>query len=256
MNTLEISPKENYIIVQLDRGKANVLNQEMVDELRKLITEAEHDDNIGGLVLTGKPHFCSGGVDLLEVYYYNSEQIRNFWGSFLLLATEMIAFPKPLVAAITGHSPAGGCILACACDYRVMADGEKYKIGLNEIAVGIAPRLSIMHLYSFLIGKRKAYQFLLEGYLMSPTEALEVGLVDKLTELNETLSAAETKIQQYLSFPTAAFMQTKKALKQELLGQMKLNFEENLDILHKQLMSEESREIMGKVVDFLNAKKN
>ena len=91
---------------------------------------------------------------------------------------------------------------------------------------------------------------------MSPTEALEVGLVDKLTELNETLSAAETKIQQYLSFPTAAFMQTKKALKQELLGQMKLNFEENLDILHKQLMSEESREIMGKVVDFLNAKKN
>ncbi|MCH2021447.1 MAG: enoyl-CoA hydratase/isomerase family protein [Saprospiraceae bacterium] len=256
MNTLKISKKEKYIVVQLDRGKANVINQEMVDELRELITNAENDDNIGGIVLTGKPHFFSGGVDLLEVYYYTSEQIRKFWGSFLLLATEMIAFSKPLVASITGHSPAGGCILACACDYRVMAKGEKYKIGLNEIAVGIAPRQSIMQLYSFLIGKRKAYQFLLEGYLMSPKEALEFGLVDQLTELNETLSIAEAKIQQYLSFPTKAFMQTKKALKKELLTQMKLNFEENLDILHKQLMSEESRIIMGKVVDFLNAKKN
>ena len=108
MNTLNIQTKDNYTIVQLDRGKANALNQEMINELRQLIQESEQDDNINGIILTGKPHFFSGGVDLLEVYYYDSEGIRNFWGSFLQLATEMLAFSKPLIASITGHSPAGG----------------------------------------------------------------------------------------------------------------------------------------------------
>ncbi|MBK7640026.1 MAG: enoyl-CoA hydratase/isomerase family protein [Bacteroidetes bacterium] len=60
-------------------------------------------------------------------------------------------FPKPLVAAITGHSPAGGCIIGICCDYRVMAKGN-YKIGLNEIPVGIIVPKGIMALYSRCIG--------------------------------------------------------------------------------------------------------
>ena len=255
MNNLTITKKERYIIVQLDRGKANVLNQEMVDELRQLIKETEQDDSIGGIVLTGKPHFFSGGGDLLEVYHYDSEGIRHFWGSFLHLAAEMLAFTKPLVAAITGHSPAGGCILACAADYRVMAIGDKYRIGLNEIAVGIAPRESILHLYAFWIGQRRAYQFLLEGYLMPPAEALEVGLVDELAPLDQTLAKAEAKMQHYLELPPLAFRQTKKSLKAGLVHLMTRNTEEDLERLHQQLMSKESRFIMGKVVEFLESKK-
>lgn len=255
MNTLSIQSKDNYIIVQLDRGKANALNQEMINELRQLIRETEADDSIGGIVLTGKPHFFSGGVDLLEVYYYDSEGIRNFWGSFLQLAAEMLAFSKPLVASITGHSPAGGCILACACDYRVMAAGEKYQIGLNEMAVGIAPRESILHLYAFWIGQHKAYQYLLEGYLMNGKEALEIGLVDELVALEQTLSQAEQKMQQYLKLPAAAFRQAKKSLKGGLVQAMSANFENDLDLLHQQLMSKESRTIMGQVVQFLESRK-
>ena len=127
MSNIKISLKEDYLVVQLDRGKANVLNQEMVDELRQIIKDVERNDELGGIVLSGKPHFFSGGVDLLEVYYYDSGAIRNFWGSFLLLASEMLSFSKPMVAAITGHSPAGGCILACVCDYRIMSRDKKYK---------------------------------------------------------------------------------------------------------------------------------
>lgn len=255
MNTLTITTKDNYLIVQLDRGKANVLNQTMIDELRQLIQDAEQDDAIGGIVLTGKPHFFSGGVDLLEVYYYDQEGIRNFWGSFLQLATEMLAFSKPLVASITGHSPAGGCILACACDYRVMAQGDKYQIGLNEMAVGIAPRASILHLYAFWIGQRKAYQYLLEGYLMNGEEALALGLVDELVPLDQTLERAEAKIQHYLKLPTQAFRQTKLSLKSELVQRMRESFDNDLDLLYQQLLSDESRQIMGQVVQFLASKK-
>ncbi|CAA6811504.1 MAG: Enoyl-CoA hydratase (EC [uncultured Aureispira sp.] len=255
MKTLSIQSKDNYIVVQLDRGKANALNQEMVTELRQVIRATEADDSIGGIVLTGKAHFFSGGVDLLEVYYYDSEGIRNFWGSFLQLAAEMLAFSKPLVASITGHSPAGGCILACACDYRVMAEGDKYQIGLNEMAVGISPRASILHLYAFWIGEHKAYQYLLEGYLMKGKEALEIGLVDALVPLDQTLLQAEQKIQQYLKLPTTAFRQTKKSLKSGLIHAMTANFETDLELLHQQLMSEESRTIMGQVVQFLESRK-
>ena len=91
LKTLNVTRKENYLIVQLDRGKANVLNQEMIDELRELIQVEEENEETGGIILNGKPHFFSGGVDLLEVYYYDSEAIRNFWGSFIELSSEMLA---------------------------------------------------------------------------------------------------------------------------------------------------------------------
>lgn len=254
-NTITTSQKDNYLIAQLDRGTANALNQEMINELRALIISCENDPTIGGVILTGKPHFFSGGVDLLEVYNYDSNGTRRFWGSFIELAAELVAFPKPLVAAITGHSPAGGCILACGCDYRVMARGEKYRIGLNEMAVGIAPRQSILKLYAFWIGNRRAYQYLLEGYLMSAQEAFNIGLIDELADLDQTLEMAENKMQQYLKLPPQAFQQTKKALKVELFKDMTANFESDLDLLHKQLMSDESRKIMGQVVEFLKTKK-
>lgn len=255
MTTLSIQQREGYLLVQLDRGKANALNQLMIDELRQLIKEATNDATVGGIVLAGKPHFFSGGVDLLEVYEYSSEATRHFWGSFIQLAAEMVAFPKPLVSAITGHSPAGGCILACTSDYRVMAKGDRYKIGLNEMAVGIAPRQSILKLYESIIGLRAAYQFLLEGYLLSGEEALKVGLVDELVELDTVTARAEAKMQHYLKLPQQAFKQTKQALKGPLATSMMQSFEADLDLLHQQLMSDESRAIMGQVVAYLKSKK-
>ena len=253
--TLKITTKDNYAIVQLNRGKANAINQQMVNDLRQLLKDIETDASIGGFVLTGQAPFFTGGVDLPEVYAYDSEGIRTFWGSFLLLTAEFSRFSKPVVNAITGHSPAGGCIWACCCDYRVMSVGEKFKIGLNEIAVGIAPRESILDLYAFWIGQRRAYQFLLEGYLMSGQEAFDYGLIDELVPMEEVLPQAEKKLQQYLKLPPQAFAQTKQALKGGLADKMLANYEADLNRLHQQLMFPESLTIMGQVVQMLKAKK-
>lgn len=253
---LTIETKNNYALVQLNRGKANALNQAMVNELRDFFALAQEENSIEGVLLTGQEHFFSGGVDLLEVYFYEDAGIREFWGSFLKLATELVAFSKPLVAAITGHSPAGGCILACGCDYRVMADHPKYQIGLNEMAVGIAPRAGILALYAVWIGQRRAYQYLLEGTLLNSQQALEVGLVDELQPLEEVVAVAEKKLQAYLKLPQQAFQQTKKALKAAVVEALSGNFEEDLENLHQQLLSKESKTIMGGVVKFLQSKKS
>lgn len=255
METLSVINQGDYLLVQLDRGKANVLNQKMIDELRQLIKTSEQATTVNGIVFTGKPHFFSGGVDLLEVYEYSPEATRNFWGSFIKLSAELVAFSKPMIAAITGHSPAGGCIIACTCDYRIMAESDKYQIGLNEMAVGIAPRQSILKLYSSIIGNRKAYQYLLEGRLMSSQEASAVGLVDELVAPEAVVEKAQAKMRHYLNLPQKAFRQTKRALKGPLAEEMMQNFESDLELLHQQLMSEESRFIMGQVVKQLKARK-
>src|SRR5690606_19488980 len=108
----------------------------LVDELIQVLEEAEADPAVEGLILSGKQGFFSSGLDLISLFEYNEEQMQVFWDRFMILIAKFVAFPKPSVAAITGHSPAGGCVLALCCDYRVMAEGE-YIIGLNEVPVGI-----------------------------------------------------------------------------------------------------------------------
>jgi Delta3-Delta2-enoyl-CoA isomerase len=245
----------SILTLTLSRPPANALNLQMIDALRNAIADAQKNDAIKGVIITGTAHFFSGGVDLTEVYDYDSPKTALFWGSFLKMAAELSAFTKPLIAAITGHSPAGGCIIACCADYRVMAKGEKYKIGLNEMMVGIAPRLSILELYSFWIGKRKAYQYLLEGKLLSTQEAFNDGLVDEVAELEDVYTQALKKMQTYIALPQHAFIQTKQALKSEVVQALTEHHERDLDLLHKQLMGDESRKIMGQVVAYLKSKK-
>jgi 3,2-trans-enoyl-CoA isomerase len=159
----------------------------MVNELADCIKKLEDDDNVGGVILTGKEGFFSSGIDLVEAYDYNEQESREFWVDFLVLQNVLAAFRKPIVAAISGHSPAGGCILAICCDYRVMASGA-FIIGLNEIPVGIIVPDTVFNLYSFWLGRHKAYQYLMEGKLLKVNEALEAGLIDEIAapdKLNE-----------------------------------------------------------------------
>jgi 3,2-trans-enoyl-CoA isomerase len=124
MNTLQLTIRDKLAIITLDRGRSNPINTEMITELISSVKDIEANDNIAGLIITGKEGFFSAGIDLMEVYNYNEEQSKDFWTSFMLMQTVLINFKKPFVTAITGHSPAGGCIIALCSDYRVMAAGQ------------------------------------------------------------------------------------------------------------------------------------
>ncbi|HQS04401.1 MAG TPA: enoyl-CoA hydratase/isomerase family protein, partial [Daejeonella sp.] len=197
MNTIKVRIKDKIAVLSLDRGRSNAINSEMVSELHQMIINIENDDSIAGLILTGKDGFFSAGLDLIELYGYDEDQIKEFWIEFLSLVTSMVSFKKPMVAAISGHSPAGGCVLAICCDYRVMAEG-KFIIGLNEVPVGIIVPESIFHLYAFWLGNAPAYRALLEGKLMNTQEALSAGLVDELVNPESILHAAERKMLTYI----------------------------------------------------------
>ena len=247
MQYLKTETKDNYVIITLDRGKASPMNEALIIEMRELIKKLENDPHVQGAILTGKEHIFSAGLDVLELYENNEEQMMQFWVNFSSLIRELAAFKKPIVCAVTGHSPAGGCILALCCDYRIMATGN-YKIGLNEIPVGITLPDIVMPLYTFVIGTRTAYQFIMEGKLSTPEEALAVKLVDEICSADELMDRAEKKLQTYLSFDPETWQNSKQNMRKDLIKALSPDFETGFRVTLDQWWSAGSRERLGNLV--------
>lgn len=250
MNTLQLTVNDKLATVTLNRGRSNPINLEMINELIAVVKGLEADDNIGGLIITGKEGFFSAGIDLIEVYSYDEEQSKAFWTSFLLMQSTLSAFKKPFVTAITGHSPAGGCIIAMCSDYRVMANGQ-FIIGLNEVPVGIIVPGAVFHLYAFWLGNRKAYQYLLEGKLLNVEEALKDGLIDEVCAPEDVLATAEKKIRQYMKLNPATWSQSKLNLRRELRDQMQKENSDTLGKMLQQWWSPDTRSILQKMIEKL-----
>ena len=220
MNTLKRIDKSDYTILQMDRGKVNAINAEMLSELQQAFRDLEDDASVRGVILTGKPHFFSAGLDLIELIQYDQEQISSFFEALGTLYIQLVRFPKAFISAITGHAPAGGCVLAVTSDNRYMAEGEKYVIGLNEVAVDIQISQNLTEAYAFWMGDGPASRYILEGKLLSGPEALSVGLVDELLPLEQVLQRAEDQMHSYLKAEREIWMNTKKKFRKHWLDKL------------------------------------
>ena len=239
MNTIEIIKKDQYSILQLKRGKVNAINHEMVLEIRTAMNDFSSDNSVKGVILTGIPNFFTAGLDVIELYSYDKEQIAEFFADFGGMFIDMISFKKPLIAALTGYSPAGGCVMAIACDYRVMAKGEKYTIGLNEVAVNIRISKNLTDAYAFWIGTGKAHEYILSG---------------KLLKVDEVLPRAEKQMQKYISFHQDIFKNTKAKLRQDWLNKLETDPKKDLQQAAQLWWQPEIRSRMKAFVDSLQSK--
>ena len=253
MNTIKVSIKDHLAIITLDRGKSNAMNGEMISEFNDMLRNIAADQNIAGVLITGKAHFFSAGLDLIELYNYNETEVADFWNLFLNFVGTITAFKKPMVAAINGHSPAGGCVIALACDYRVMSEGQ-YIIGLNEVPVGITVPNSIFNLYAFWIGQANAHRSLLEGRLFSPEEALKIGLVDEVVNSAGILTAAERKIRKYMAMERNTWEQSKLSIRKDLIASTSADQSEMLEAMLKQWWSPATRNILKTIIENLQNK--
>jgi enoyl-CoA hydratase/carnithine racemase len=254
MKHLTLSVHDRMALVGLNRGRSNAINAELLDELKVILKSIENDDAIAGIILHGKEGFFSAGLDLVELYDYSEVEIRVFWESFLSFIQSFVAFKKPSIAAIGGHSPAGGCVLALCCDYRIMAEGE-FIIGLNEIPVGIIVPDAIFHLYSFWIGQAKAYHYLLEGKLLSPAQALDLGLIDDLVSPSALRRGAEKQLQKYIQLEANTWQQSKLNMRKELIAKMRMDTSATLDIMLQQWWSPSTRSILNTIIENLKGGK-
>ena len=228
MKTLVLTKKESYTIVQMNRGKVNAINHEMVNELSEVFNILENDPEVKGVILTGQPHYFSAGLDLIELYQYDEKQIQEFFTAFGGLYLQLVQFKKPFISAITGHSPAGGCVLAVTSDNRFMAEGDTYVIGLNEVAVNIQISQNLTEIYAFWMGDGLAHRYIMEGKLLNGKEALAAGLVDELVPLDTVLERSEKQMKHYLKANQEILINTKKKLRKHLWDKLDPNAENSL----------------------------
>ncbi|UIR55686.1 enoyl-CoA hydratase/isomerase family protein [Sphingobacterium sp. SRCM116780] len=255
MQHIQVKTEDRIANVFLDRGKSNAMDTVLLEELKSTIQTLKSDQVIEGVIIHGKEGFFSAGLDLITLYDYNEQEIKDFWELFLNTTQELASFPKPLVSAISGHSPAGGCVIALCCDYRIMAEGE-FIIGLNEIPVGLIVPDSIFQLYSFWLGKANAYRFLLEGKLLKPQEALQVGLIDEVVAANAIQTAALRKIKSVTQFNKETWQTCKLNFRKELLEKLAVNQTDTIEKILTQWWKPSTRSILKTIIDNLKNKHN
>lgn len=254
MDYIQTKKEDHIVHILLNRGKSNAMDIKLVNELIQVLEEAEADPSVEGVVLSGKEGFFSAGLDLIALFAYDEGEMRDFWIRFMTLLQVFVSFSKPSVAAITGHSPAGGCVLALCCDYRLMAQGE-YVIGLNEVPVGIVVPESIFTLYSFWLGRGVAYRNLLEGRLFKPEEALSMGLVDEVVPFDRIQTAAVRRLKAVMQFEKNAWRTSKQNLRGELIRAMNQDQEFSVEQVLQQWWRPSTREILQTIIHNLTQKK-
>jgi 3,2-trans-enoyl-CoA isomerase len=205
--------------ITLKRPKVNAINEEMVAELHKAFREAESDDSVRAVILTGSGSFFSFGFDIPGFMDYPKDAFRLFVTAFSELVKYVFGFPKPVIGALNGHAVAGGCVLALACDRRIMVSG-KPKIALNELTLGVTVFTSIAEMLRFTVGARNSQWLLYSGKMCPAEDALAIGLVDEAPPAEEFEAAVASAASSLAAVSGDAFRTAKNLLRKRILNRI------------------------------------
>lgn len=208
MDHVEISRTDRLAVVRLRRGKVNAINEATAGELRQRFEELEQDDTVRAVVFTGAGKFFSFGFDIPEFLSYSKDAFIRFLTTFTDLYARIFVLPKPVVAALNGHTIAGGCMLATACDRRIMASG-KGRISLNEVTFGSSVFAGCVEMLEACAGHRNAETILFGGALYGPEEARGLGLVDRVVPAERLFDVAVEEAHELARGDATAFRSIK-----------------------------------------------
>jgi enoyl-CoA hydratase len=187
MEKIQYELQDGVALIRMDDGKANAMDFVFFDEMNKRLDRLE-DDSAKTVVITGRPGFFSGGLDLKLIAKLSPAELNGLAEVFARTLLRVFSLPMPTIAGVSGHAVAGGAMLSFSCDLRFAVDGP-YRIQMNEVMIGI-PVPSWM----FLIGRSAIpTQWFVETFLhakaYSPVEAVERGLFQGLMKKEEDVVA-------------------------------------------------------------------
>lgn len=211
---LNIIKHDAVVEIQMARPPVNALNQELLLALQQGLNEAVNS-GARGVVLSGAQGTFSAGVDVPALLARGVAGVREYWREFFATCAALAQLPIPIVAAITGHSPAGGAVLSLFCDYRVMAEGP-YRIGLNEVQVGLIAPDCIQMALRRVVGAYRAERLLVSGALIDAQQALAFGFVDELTAVDQVATRALHWLNETLALPSHAMLGTRRIARADL----------------------------------------
>ncbi|XP_006821323.2 enoyl-CoA delta isomerase 1, mitochondrial-like [Saccoglossus kowalevskii] len=201
------------------------------------------------------PNIFSAGLDITEFYQKKPEETDAFWRTLQDVFLRLYGSKLVTIAAISGHSPAGGCLLAMACDYRVMATG-KYTIGLNETLLGIIAPFWFIETMKNTIGHRETEKSLQLGKLYSPEQAENIGLVDQICPPDDVLGCARKEMVKWLKIPDHARILTKQLMRNELINNLSSKRKEDIYNFTSFVQKDSIQRSLGLYLESLKKKKS
>jgi len=203
---------DGVAVLTLMHGKANALDIEFCDAIADRFADLRNSD-AKAVVLTGQGKIFSAGVDLKRLSEGGADYIRQFLPTLHRLYEVVFFHPKPVVAAVNGHAIAGGCVLACCADRRLMAR-EAGRIGVTEILVGVPfPALA----FEIMRHATPSYFFsetILSGETFAAETASHRGWVNEGVEPALLMERAMAAARALAALSPAAFAQTKTQIRQ------------------------------------------
>lgn len=239
--------------LRLDRPPANALSPDLITALREAVSAAP-EEGARAIVVSGAPGMFCAGLDVPHLLTLEMDEIREVWRSFYAMMRSLAASSVPVVAAVTGHSPAGGAVISLFCDLRVMVEGD-FRIGLNEVSVGIPLPPVILAVFRRVVGDRQAEKLAVSGALLPAAEALRAGLVDELAPPDQVVPRAVEHCQRLLALPPQAMAETRRIARAGLVRLLDEAGEEEVEEVLRHWFSDETQTTLRGLVEKLAAKR-
>lgn len=202
---LDIEWHDEVALLRMAHGKVNALDVELLEAIISAFGEVSEAPAV---VLTGQGSTFSAGVDLRRILTSSTDEIELFLDTLSRALLTVFTHPKPVVAAVNGHAIAGGCVLAVACDVRLMSSGS---MGLTELNVGVAFPTAALEIARHASGPL-VQSLILSGRLIEPAEAVDVGFIDWVVDEDQLLDEALIEAHSLGRVPAETYETTKRQL--------------------------------------------
>jgi enoyl-CoA hydratase len=202
-----LESKDDVSIITIDDGKANVFSKNMIDAFNECLDNVPTDK--GSLIITGREGMFSAGFDLKVISSGDIEKIRDMTLNGFKLLARIFSFPRPVLAACSGHGIALGTFLLCCCDYRIGIKGE-YMVGANEMRTNMVIPPPILELIKFRVTQSYKYRAVLGGEMFALEDATKTGIIDEITESNNLMNTAMEKAKDLSTMGNPSYSLTKE----------------------------------------------
>ncbi len=248
---LKVSKSNGLATITIDHGKVNAIDAELSRDLESAFLDLGGDDYVLGVVLAGKPHCFCAGLNVMTMAKADQEGLQEFFATYLAALKTMVRFDKPLVAAVTGFAPAAGTILALTADYRVMAQGKKHTMGMNEFNMSLQIPRMMGDIFAYYLGQPQAWTNVQRASMYTSDEALARGLVDESVDQEAVLERATAHCRKMMQVHPVVFRRTKRYLRSGLLAVVDRGVDEMLDTIAEDFNDPVFKQMMDTFVSSL-----
>ncbi|XP_037647824.1 enoyl-CoA delta isomerase 1, mitochondrial-like [Sebastes umbrosus] len=216
-------------VMRMQSPPVNSLSLDFITELCIGVEKLEMDKSCRGLIITSsQPKVFSAGLDIMEMYGKSPERCGEFRRAVQEMWLKLYSSNMVTIAAINVRTSCGSSLMSLTCDYRIMADNLRYRIGLNETQLGIVAPFWFKDTMTNTVGHRNTELALQLGLLYNPSEALKIGMVDEVVPEDQVLTTATQAMTKWLAIPDHARQITKSMMRKPTIDKLTSNREDDI----------------------------